>query len=150
VSGHDTQACQGHGMDLSLTWAPANVSALNAPVGGAGAEAASPRGPRARRNLTRGGNRPSSEAEPRSRGCPGPERGGTSPEGATGPRARWNLTRGGARPPSDVEACPCSVAPLERSGVLPEGGWVVCLVGRWGHQSRGPSRWAVSFILSVF
>jgi hypothetical protein len=30
------------GMDSSLTWAPANVSALNAPVGGAGMEAAGP------------------------------------------------------------------------------------------------------------
>jgi hypothetical protein len=95
-----------------------------------------------------GGDRPSSEAEPRSRGCPAPDRGGTSPEGGvTDPRARRNLSRGGARPPSEAEACPCSAAPLERSGILPEGGWAVCLVGRRGHQSRGPSRWAVSFIL---
>jgi hypothetical protein len=29
---------------------------------------------------------------PRSRGCPAPEQGGTSPEGATSPRARWSFT----------------------------------------------------------
>jgi hypothetical protein len=40
VSGHDSQARRG--VDSSLTWAPANVSALNAPVGGAGMEAAGP------------------------------------------------------------------------------------------------------------
>jgi hypothetical protein len=40
VSGCDSQArC---GVDSSLTWALANVSALNAPVGGAGMEAAGP------------------------------------------------------------------------------------------------------------
>jgi hypothetical protein len=38
--GHDSQARRG--VDSSFTWAPANVSTLNAPVGGAGAEAASP------------------------------------------------------------------------------------------------------------
>jgi hypothetical protein len=66
----------------SLTWAPANVSALNAPIGGAGAEAVSPRGPRARRNLTRGGRLPL-------------ERGGISPEGVFSSQAGRNLTRGG-------------------------------------------------------
>jgi hypothetical protein len=109
ASGHDSQACQGCGVDSSLTWAPANISALNAPVGGTGAEAASPRGPQVRRNLTRGERPSPSEAEPRSRGCPSPERGGTSSEG-------------GAQPPSEAEVCPCSAAPLERSGVLLEGG----------------------------
>jgi hypothetical protein len=78
-----------------------------------------------------------SEVESRSRGCSAPERGGTSPEG-------------GDRPSSEAEVRLCSAAPLEWSGVLLEGGWAVCLVGRRGHQSRGPSRWAVSFILSVF
>jgi hypothetical protein len=78
------------------------------------------------------------------------ERGGTPPEGVTAPRARRNLARGGAQPPSEAEVCPCSAAPLERSGVLLEGGWAVCLVGRRGYQGRGPSRWAVSFVLSVF
>jgi hypothetical protein len=51
--GRDSQARRG--VDSSLTWAPTNVSALNAPVGGAGTEAAGLRGPRARRNLARGG-----------------------------------------------------------------------------------------------
>jgi hypothetical protein len=40
VPGRDSQARRG--VDSSLTWAPANVSALNAPVGGAGMEAADP------------------------------------------------------------------------------------------------------------
>jgi hypothetical protein len=47
-----------------------------------------------------------SEAEPRSRGRLAPERGGTSPEGATGPRARQNLARGGDLPPSETETHP--------------------------------------------
>jgi hypothetical protein len=38
--GRDSQV--RHGVDSSLTWAPANVSALNAPVRGAGMEAAGP------------------------------------------------------------------------------------------------------------
>jgi hypothetical protein len=83
-------------------------------------------------------------------GRPPLERGRTSPEGVTGPRARRNLTRGGAQPPSEAEVYLCSAAPLERSGVLLEGGWAVCLLGRRGHQGRGPRRWAVSFVLSVF
>jgi hypothetical protein len=58
--------------------------------GGTSPEGAS--GPRARRNLTRGGVRPSSEAEPHPRGRPTLERGGTSPKGASGPRVWWNLT----------------------------------------------------------
>jgi hypothetical protein len=39
--------------------------------------------------------------------------------------------------------------PLERSGVPPEGGWADCLVSRWGHQGRGPDRWAVSYLKRV-
>jgi hypothetical protein len=66
--------------------------------------------------------RASSEAEPRSRGRPAPERGGTPLEGASSPRARWNLTRGGDQPSSEVEVCQCGTVPLERRGVLPEGG----------------------------
>jgi hypothetical protein len=96
VSGRDSQARQGCGVDSSLTWAPANVSALNAPFG-----------EQVRR-------RPADEAL---------ERGGTSPEGVTAPRERRNLTRGGALPPSEAKVCSCSVAPLEWSGVLLEGGW---------------------------
>jgi hypothetical protein len=38
VSGRDSQVCRG--VDSSLTWEPANVSALNPPAGGAGMEAA--------------------------------------------------------------------------------------------------------------
>jgi hypothetical protein len=40
VSGRDSQAHRG--VDFSLTWAPTYVSALNAPVGGAGMEGAGP------------------------------------------------------------------------------------------------------------
>jgi hypothetical protein len=90
VPGHDSQACRG--VDSSLTCAPANVSALN-PLSGeqvgrrrarecvqlliemgprSRGRAAPERGgiplegapsPRARRNLTRGGDRPSSKAK---------------------------------------------------------------------------------------
>jgi hypothetical protein len=84
-----------------------------------------------------GGDHPSSEAEPHPMGRPALELGRTSLEGAPIPRARRKFARVVLRPP-------------ERSGVLLEGGWAVCLVGRRGHQGRGPSRWAVSFFLSVF
>jgi hypothetical protein len=40
VPGHDSQARRG--TDSPLTWEPANVSALNPPIGGAGMEAAGP------------------------------------------------------------------------------------------------------------
>jgi hypothetical protein len=40
VPGHDSQARSG--ADSPLTWTPTNVSALNAPSGGAGMEAAGP------------------------------------------------------------------------------------------------------------
>jgi hypothetical protein len=40
VPGRDSQTRSG--VDSPLTWAPANVSALNAPAGGAGMEAAGP------------------------------------------------------------------------------------------------------------
>jgi hypothetical protein len=40
VPGHDSPARSG--MDSPLTWAPADVSALNAPTRGAGMEAAGP------------------------------------------------------------------------------------------------------------
>jgi hypothetical protein len=82
--GRDSQVRRG--VDSSLTCAPTNDSALNAPVGGAGTEAAGPCGPRARRNLARGGIQlsietglarggvqPPSEAESHSRGRPAPE-----------------------------------------------------------------------------
>jgi hypothetical protein len=136
VPGRDSQARRG--VDSSLTWAPANVSALNASVGGAGMEATGPRGPRARRNLARGGDQPSSRAEPYPRGRPALEQGGTSLEEATSPRAGRNPTRGGNWPSGEAEVCQCGAAPLERSGVLPEGGWADCLVGHWDHLGRGP------------
>jgi hypothetical protein len=69
--------CQRHGADSSLTWAPACVRTLNAPVGE----------PQVRRSLTQGGVWPSSEAKPRPRGRPALERGGASPEGAPSPQA---------------------------------------------------------------
>jgi hypothetical protein len=40
VSGRDSQACSG--VDSSLTWTPANDSALNTHAGGVGMEAAGP------------------------------------------------------------------------------------------------------------
>jgi hypothetical protein len=120
VPGHDSQARSG--VDLPLTWAPANVSALNAPAQGASMEAAGPLCPRVRRKLARGGTRLSIETGPRSRGHLAPERGGVSLEGASAPRARRNLTRGGERPSSEVKLYRCGAVPLERSGVLPDGG----------------------------
>jgi hypothetical protein len=150
--GCDSQAMSEgrHGADSSLTWTPACVRTLNAPVeewvwerqareslerGGTSPEGAS--GPRARQNLTRGGGepvrasseaephrggvRPSSETEPHPRGRPALERGGTSPEGASGPRARWNLNRGGVQPSSEAESWWYDGVSLERSGISPEG-----------------------------
>jgi hypothetical protein len=138
VPGRDSQARRG--MDSPLTWAPVNVSALNPPVGGAGMEAAGPRGPRARRNLARGGVQLSIETVPRSRGRPAPERGGvplegggpalerggTSPEGATGPRARRSFT--GAAP------CPSGEAEFRLRVARPIVWWVV---GPWVYLTHG-------------
>jgi hypothetical protein len=69
-------------------------------------------GPRVRRNLTRGGVWPSSEADPHPRGCPALERGGTSIVWSCAPRAKRSFARG----------------------------WLglTVLVGRWGHQDCGP------------
>jgi hypothetical protein len=102
VLGRDCQAHQGRGVDSSLTWVPANVSALNTFVEGSrcgGGEPTRPsseaephpRGvtaPRERQNLTLGGDCPSSEAEPHPRERSALERGETSLEGAPSPRAR--------------------------------------------------------------
>jgi hypothetical protein len=87
--------------------------------GGASPEGAT--SPRARRKLTRGGDRSSSEAEPHPRGRPALERGGASPEGATSPRARQKLTRGGDRSSSEAEPNPRGRPILERGGISPEG-----------------------------
>jgi hypothetical protein len=105
--GRDSQACQRRGVDSSLTLAPASVRALNAPVGGAGMgrrdhEAlerggTSPEGatvPRARRNLTRVGAQPSSEAEPHPRGRPALEQGGSLLVQCRTPRAKRSSARG--------------------------------------------------------
>jgi hypothetical protein len=51
-------------------------------------------GLRARRNLTRGGDRSSSEAEPRPRGRPVLERGGDLPARCCAPRAKRSSARG--------------------------------------------------------
>jgi hypothetical protein len=91
---------------------------------------------RARRNLTRGGDRPSSEAEPHPRGRPALERGGTSPEGATGPRARRRFAGAVPRPSSEAEFRPREAGPT-------------ILVGRQGYQCRGPSCWAVIYLKHV-
>jgi hypothetical protein len=89
----DSQARRG--TDSPLTWAPANVSALNPPVRGA------------------------IETESRSRGRPAPERGGiplegrpalerggTSSEGATGLGVRRSFTSAASPPSSEAEFCP--------------------------------------------
>jgi hypothetical protein len=106
VQGHDSQA--RHGVDSSLTWAPANVSALNPPVGKqvwrrrardvlerdgnsleGGVQLSIETGPR-----SRGGVQPPSEAESRSRGRPAPERGGVLPVRHRAPRAKRGSARG--------------------------------------------------------
>jgi hypothetical protein len=98
-------------VDSSLTWVPASAKVLNSPVGGAGTGVASLRGPRARQDLTRGGDRPSSKAGPHLRGRPALERGGTSPEGATGPRARRRFTSAVSCPSSEAEFQPRVAGP---------------------------------------
>jgi hypothetical protein len=103
VPGRDSQArC---GVDSPLTRAPANVSALNAPAGGEGVEAAGSWGPRAIRSLARGG-------------CSALDRDGSPLKGASSPRARRNPARGGAHPPSEAEPHPRGRPVLKRGGVL--------------------------------
>jgi hypothetical protein len=51
------------------------------------------------------------ETGSRSRGRPAPERGGTSPEGATSPRARRSFTNAAPYPSSEAEFCPRVVRP---------------------------------------
>jgi hypothetical protein len=92
VPRRDSQARRG--VDSSLTWAPANVSASNAPIGGAGMKAAGPRGPRARRNLARGGVQPPSETEPHPRGHLALERCEVLPVQHRAPRAKRSSARG--------------------------------------------------------
>jgi hypothetical protein len=66
-----------------------------------------------------------SEAEPHPRGRPTLERGGTSPEEATDPRARRRFASAVPRPLNEAEFRPRVAGPT-------------VLVGRWGHQRRGP------------
>jgi hypothetical protein len=120
VPGRDSQARRG--VDSSLTWAPANVSALN-PLSGEQVWKRRARdvlerdrnslegafSSRSRGDPARGGVQPPNEAESRSRGRPAPEQDGTSPEG-------------GDQPSSEAEFYQCGTTPLERSGVPPEGG----------------------------
>jgi hypothetical protein len=97
--------------------------------------------------------KPSSEAEPCSRGRPALDRDGTSLEGASSPRARRNPAQGGDQPPSEAGPHPRGdqpsseaefyqrgIVPLERSGVPSEGGL--------GRLSGGP--WARGFISRAF
>jgi hypothetical protein len=51
-------------------------------------------GPRVRRNLTRGGDRPPSDAEPHPRGLPALERGGVLPVRHRAPREKRSSARG--------------------------------------------------------
>jgi hypothetical protein len=67
--------------------------------------------PLVRRNLTRGGVQPSSEAEPHPRGRPALERGGTSSEGAPSPRARQKFTSAVSCPSSEAEFRPSVAEP---------------------------------------
>jgi hypothetical protein len=103
----------------------AGVRALNAPVGGAGTGAASPWEPRARRRLARGGRPAFERSGPHPRGRPSLERGGTSPEGTASPRARRGFI--------SAVLCTSSEAEFRSRAVRP-----TALVGRWGHQGRGP------------
>jgi hypothetical protein len=138
VPGCDSQARRG--MDSHLTWAPANVSALNPPCRGS-------------RYGGGGPARSSSEAEPRSRGRSALDQDGTSLEEASSPRARRSPARGGDRPSSEAEPHPRGRPAIGRGGVLPvrhraplakrssARGWL-------GRLSGGP--WARGFILRVF
>jgi hypothetical protein len=110
---------------FAFDWAPANVSALNPPIGGAGMGAAGLRGPRARRNLARGGVQLSIETVPHSRGRPAPERGGVPPEGATGARARRNRAR---RSFTGAAPCPSGEAEFRPRVARPIVWWAV---GPW-------------------
>jgi hypothetical protein len=138
VAGRDSQAHSG--MDSPLTWTPAGVSALNAPVGGAGM---------GRRPAT-----PSSETDTRSRERLVPDRDGASCEGGGG---RPALERGGV----PLAGCPTlerdgphsrGRSTLERGGFIPRQrrtpraeqssarGWL----GRFSDGS-----WARGFVLFV-
>jgi hypothetical protein len=137
VPGCDSQARRV--VDSSLTQAPANVSALNPPVG----EQVWRR--QTREVLERDGTSLEGAFNSRSRRDP--------LEGASSPRARCNLTRGGAQPPSEAEPHPRGRPALERGGVLP-------MRHRAPRAKRSSARgllgrlsgrlWSRGFILRVF
>jgi hypothetical protein len=108
--GYDSQVVSEgrHGVDSSLTRAPALCQNIKCSGRGSGCRSREPA-------------RASSEAEPHPRGRPALERGGVSPEGASSCRARWNSTRGGVRSSNEAESRWHGGVPLERSGVSHEG-----------------------------
>jgi hypothetical protein len=87
--------------------------------------------PRARQNLTRGGeegDQPSSEVES---------------------HPRRDLTRGGVQPSSEVGLVSATLCPSSEAEFRSRTAEPTALVGRWGHQGRGPGRWAVIYLEGV-
>jgi hypothetical protein len=141
AAGYDSHAVSEgrHGVDLSLTWAPALCQNIKCSGRGSGSgsseivrassEAEScPRGrPAVERGgvSPKGGVQPSSEAEFLPRGRPALERGGVSPEGASSPRARRSSVSMALCPSSEVE-------------FRPRGAWA----DRSGGPLRLPGPWA--------
>jgi hypothetical protein len=74
------------------------------------------------------------------------ERGGTLPEGATGPRARRNFTRGATNPRARQRFAGAVLSPSSEAEFCPRVAGPTVLVGRWDHQCRGPSCWAVVYL----
>jgi hypothetical protein len=122
-AGHDSQARSG--VDSPLTWTRVGVSALNAPVGGAGTGAAARDplerdgnslegafGSRSRRGLARGGaSSPQARRNP-ARGSSDLEPDGSSLEVVTGPRARWIFSEAAPYPSSGAEFRPRVAGPI--------------------------------------
>jgi hypothetical protein len=86
--------------------------------------------PRARRKITRGGTRPSSEADDRSRGLQPLERGGGSPEGAPSPQARRRIARGVSRLVGWWAVMVSLSCGPSRIGLRPHGAWFLGSVAR--------------------
>jgi hypothetical protein len=105
--GYDSQAVSEgrHGVDSSLTRAPALCQNIKCSGRGTGCGSCEPA-------------RASSEAEPHLRGRPALGQGGSSPEGVSNPRVRRSLTRGGVQPSSVAESHSRGRPALERGGVL--------------------------------
>jgi hypothetical protein len=123
VSGRDSQVRRG--VDSSLTWALAYVSALNSPAGeqvwrrrarevlerdGTSLEGAF--SSRSRQDPARRGIQPPERGGIPLEGRPAPKRGRASPEGATGPRARRSFTSEAPCPSSEAEFGPRLVGPI--------------------------------------